>query len=201
MQNELRKRVIISPLSPLPRFIAGVDCAYSPKTNQVRAAAVVYDRKSKIVVDQSVCVQPCRAPYVPTYLSFREIPTLIQCLQRLTHPFGAILVDGQGLAHPRRCGLATHLGVMLDLPTVGCGKSRLIGTHREPGAKAGCRARLMDQNEQVGMVLRTRDHAKPLYVSIGHRTDLPSAIQLVRSCCTRYRLPEPTRVADRLSKF
>ncbi len=201
MQDDVRQRVIVSPLDPLPRYIAGADCAFSRQTNEVRAAAVVYDRLQNVVVDQSIWVEPCRAPYVPTYLSFREVPALIQCLKQLTHAFGAVLVDGQGLAHPRRCGLATHLGVMLDLPAVGCAKSRLIGTHAEPRAKAGGSVPVMDREEEIGVVLRTRDGLKPLFVSVGHRSDLPTAIALVRSCCTRYRLPEPTRLADRLSKF
>jgi deoxyribonuclease V len=201
IQNDVRSRVVVAPLDPLPRFVAGADCAFSRADPLARAAAVVFDRQTRSVVDQAHVVVPCVVPYVPTYLSFREIPALLEALTRLRQPFDALLVDGQGLAHPRRCGIASHLGVLLDKPTVGCAKSRLIGTHSEPRARAGSSTPLMDANEQIGVALRTRDGVKPLYVSVGHRVDLASAIALALACCTRYRLPEPTRLADRLSKF
>ncbi len=201
IQEEVRHRLVVCPLNPLPRFVGGVDCAISRADNRIRAAAVVYDRFQKHVVDQAHVVQPLRAPYVPTYLSFREIPAILSAIEGLKAPFNALLVDGQGIAHPRRCGIATHLGVLLDLPTVGCAKSRLIGTHADPNPALGSAAVLLDKDEQIGVVLRTKLNTNPLYVSIGHRIDLPSAIALTLACCTRYRLPEPTRIADRLSKF
>ena len=201
IQEEIRNRVRREPLGAIPRFVAGADCAFSRDGTRIRAAAVVYDRESKTVIDHVELVQPCTIPYIPTYLSFREIPAILAALSRLTHTYHALLVDGQGIAHPRRCGIATHLGVLLDLPTVGCAKSRLIGEHAEPGRSRGSSAKLMDRDEQIGVVLRTRDGVKPLYVSIGHRLDLESAIELTLACCTRYRLPEPTRIADHLSKF
>jgi deoxyribonuclease V len=201
IQEEIRHRVVIQPLDPLPRFIGGADCAFRKPTNEVRAAAVVYDRVEQRIVEQHYVVEPCRVPYVPTYLSFREIPAILHVLEKLKTKFDALLIDGQGLAHPRRCGIATHLGVLLDLPTVGCAKSRLIGTHDEPAPEAGSSVPLMDKSEQIGVVLRTKDKTNPLYVSVGHKSDLDTAIALVFACRTKYRIPEPTRVADQLSKF
>ena len=202
-QEEIRSRVIIEPLRESPRYVAGVDCAFSSDSKRVKAAAVVFDRLQKQIVEEQTVIMPCRAPYVPTFLTFREAPAILKVLELVKAPFNALLFDGQGLAHPRRCGLATHMGVLLDLPSVGCAKSRLIGTFVEPKTKAGSYSKLMDEKEkeQIGVVLRTRDGVNPLFVSIGHRVDIKSAIELTLACCTRYRLPEPTRVADKLSKF
>lgn len=201
LQEAIRGRVRIEPLAELPRFVGGADCAFARDDKRIRAAAVVYDRQTRAIVDRAELVQPCDVPYIPTYLSFREIPAILAVLRRLSHPYAALLVDGQGVAHPRRCGIATHLGVLLDIPTVGCAKSRLIGTHSDPKPRRGSTARLMDGDEQIGVVLRTRDNVNPLYVSTGHRVDMESSIALTLACCTRYRLPEPTRIADQLSKF
>ncbi len=200
-QQEIRSRVVIEPLRELPQRVAGVDCAYSADGKYAKAAVVVFDRVEKQIVEQHALTMPCRAPYVPTYLTFREAPAIFAVLDRVKSSFNAILFDGQGLAHPRRCGLATHLGVLLDMPSVGCAKSRLIGTFDEPNPTAGSYSKLMDKDEQIGVVLRTRDNVNPLFVSVGHRVDIDSAIALTLACCTKYRLPEPTRMADKLSKF
>lgn len=162
---------------------------------------MVYDRETKTVVEQHTVRQPCTVPYIPGYLSFREAPAIIDVIGKLKTAFGVILFDGQGIAHPRRCGLATHIGVTLDLPSVGVAKSRLTGTHGDPKPAAGHHVPLMDGGEQIGVVLRTRDNVAPLYVSAGHRVDLASAIEIVLACRTKYRLPEPTRMADKLSKI
>ncbi|HWP40960.1 MAG TPA: endonuclease V [Tepidisphaeraceae bacterium] len=195
-QNQLRRRLIVAPLRPLPRFVAGADAAFSADKTMVFAAAVVYDRNTQQIVEISHATQQVEVPYVPGFLSFREGPAILAAIGKLKHPFGAICFDGQGYAHPRRCGLATHVSIMLDMPGVGVAKSRLIGTYHEPRAAAGSVEPLMDGQEQIGIVLRTRDHTRPLFVSIGHRVDLESARQLVLACCTRYRSPEPTRQAD-----
>jgi deoxyribonuclease V len=142
-----------------------------------------------------------RFPYVPGYLSFREIPAVLAVLERLSVRPDLVLCDGQGIAHPRRFGLASHIGVLTGLPTVGVAKSRLVGTHGEPGRERGDWVPLMDKDEIIGAVLRTRAGVKPIYVSIGHRVALETAIAFVLACTTRYRLPETTRAADRLSKF
>lgn len=195
VQRRLRDRVRLRP-APLPRRIAGLDCAFLG--DSVIAVGVVWDTAGKTVVETRAARAPLRFPYVPGLLSFREVPVLLQVLRRLQTPVGGILCDGQGIAHPRRMGLATHLGLVVGLPTVGCAKSRLCGTHREPGQRRGSVAPLMDEDERIGSVLRTRDGVKPLYVSPGHLVDHESSIDWVLACGTGYRLPEPTRLADRL---
>lgn len=200
IQAEVRAKTIVTPLSPLPRRVAGVDCAFVDAGKTVQAAAVVYDCESATIVEHHTLRVPCLAPYIPGYLSFREAPAIIDVMGKLKTGFGAVLFDGQGIAHPRRCGLAAHVGVLLDVPSVGVAKSRLTGTHADVPTTAGQSVPLMDKDEQIGVVLRTRDNVQPLYVSVGHRVDLPSAVKLVLACRTKYRLPEPTRVADKLSK-
>lgn len=195
-QLELRQRLVISPLDPLPRFVAGADAAYASDKTRVFAVALVYDRIDRRVVEIARVARPVEVPYIPTFLSFREGPAVLEAIGKLSHPFGVVCFDGQGYAHPRRCGLACYAAILLDVPGVGVAKSRLLGTHAEPGPEAGSSAPLMDHGEQVGLVLRTKDHTKPLYVSIGHRVDLGSAARLVLACCTKYRIPEPTRQAD-----
>ncbi len=194
-QDELRARTRIARLSPLPRFVAGVDCAFANDQTTVFAAAVVYDRIDRRIVEARHATAPAEVPYVPGFLSFREGPAIFAALKMLEHLYGVICFDGQGIAHPRRCGLATHVAVTLDVPGIGCAKSRFIGTFDEPSEKAGSFSPLMDGNEQIGAVLRTRDGIRPMFISPGHRVDLASSIELVMSCCLR-RVPEPTRQAD-----
>ncbi len=160
------------------------------------AAAVIYDCETQRIIEISHAVRPAEFPYVPGFLSFREGPAVLQAIRALKHEFGAILFDGHGFAHPRRCGIASHLAIELDRPGVGVGKSRLIGTFGKLSPKAGATVPLMDDNEQIGVVLRTQKGIRPVFVSVGHRVDLASAIKLVLACCTRYRIPEPTRQAD-----
>jgi deoxyribonuclease V len=195
-QNSLREKLIVRPLNPLPRFVAGVDAAYGSDKHTAYAAAVVYDRQEQRVIEVAHAVVQIDIPYIPGFLSFREGPPIMAALAKLTHPFGVICFDGQGYAHPRRCGLASHVAIALDVPGVGVAKSRFIGTHKEPGEAVGDSAPLMDDDEEIGTVLRTRERATPIYVSIGHRVDLASAQALAIACCTRYRIPEPTRQAD-----
>ena len=195
-QTRLRERMIIAPLEPLPRFVAGVDCAFSADKKTIFAAAVVYDREAQRVVEIARAARPAEFPYVPGFLTFREGPAVKQAIGALKHKFGAILFDGQGFAHPRRCGIASHLAIELDQPGVGVGKSRLIGTSANPALKAGSTAPLVDGKEKIGAVLRTQNGIRPVFVSIGHRVDLDSAVKLVLACCTRHRIPEPTRQAD-----
>ena len=196
-QDELRARMRFEPLKTIPRFVAGVDCAFSTDKKLILCCAVVWDRERNVLVEQVELVRPVDVPYVPGFLSFREGPTVNEAVRMLTHEFGAALFDGQGYAHPRRCGFAAHVSVELGLIGAGVAKSRLIGTHGEPGRRRGSHVPLMDGPEVIGAVLRTRDGTRPLYVSVGNRLDLRSAIRLVLGCCTKYRLPEPTRLADR----
>jgi deoxyribonuclease V len=195
-QAELRQRMIVRPLSPVPRFVAGADAAFSNDKKRVYAVAIVYDREARRVVEIAHKVQELTAPYVPGFLSFREGPAVMAAVRSLKHAFGAVCFDGQGYAHPRRCGLASHVSILLDVPGVGVAKSRLIGTFDDPPPEAGSSSALMDADERIGSVLRTRDRTRPLFISIGHKVDLPSAEALVLACCTRYRIPEPTRQAD-----
>jgi deoxyribonuclease V len=194
-QHDLRLRMIVAPLDPLPRFVAGADCAFSKDGSTVFAAAVIYDREDKRIVEVRHATAPADVPYIPTFLSFREAPALTKAIASLQHPFGVICFDGQGIAHPRRCGLATHMGVTLNVPSIGVAKTRLIGTFDEPAKAGGSFAPLMDEAEQIGVVLRTRTGINPLFISIGHRVDLPSAIALLMAC-VKHRIPEPTRQAD-----
>jgi deoxyribonuclease V len=195
-QVEMRRRLIVRPLAPLPRFVAGVDAAYSEDKKTVLAAAVVYDRVEQQILEIVHAARPVEYPYIPTFLSFREGPAVLQAIRSLRHEFGVICFDGQGYAHPRRCGFASHMSIVLDVPGVGVAKSRLIGTYAEPAGQAGAASPLMDRGEQIGLVLRTRDNTRPLFISIGHKVDLPSAAALAMACCTRFRIPEPTRQAD-----
>jgi deoxyribonuclease V len=196
VQLHLRERMIVAPLEPLPQFVAGADCAFSSDKKKIFAAAVIYDRKTQRIIQISHAVQPVKFPYVPGFLSFREGPAVLAAIRSLKHKFGAILFDGQGFAHPRRCGIASHLAIELDQPGVGVAKSRLIGTFGKISLKAGATVPLMDGDEQIGVVLRTQKGIRPVFVSIGHRVDLESAVKLTLACCTRYRIPEPTRQAD-----
>jgi len=178
--------------------VAGLDAAYSRDGASCIAGVVLWDLRERCVVEERVAAQPLRFPYVPGLLSFREAPALLAALRRLRAPADALLCDGHGLAHPRRFGIACHLGVLARIPSAGCAKSRLIGTHREPGRRRGSRAPLFDRDEVIGSVLRTREGVRPIFVSIGHRLDLAAAEALVLACGEGYRLPEPTRLADRL---
>ena len=195
-QIDMRRRLVVRPLGPLPRFVAGADVAFSTDESTVLAAAVVYDRETQRIVEVVHATRPVEFPYIPTFLSFREGPAVLQAIRSLKHPFGAVCFDGQGYAHPRRCGFASHMSIELDVPGVGVAKSRLLGTFEEPAAEAGASSPLMDKEEQIGLVLRTRPQVRPLFISIGHRVDLPSAAALAMACCTKYRVPEPTRQAD-----
>jgi len=196
VQQELAERLIVQPLNPLPRFVAGVDAAFSTDMKTVLAAAVVYDRIERKIIEVRHADRPVLVPYIPGFLSFREGPAVLAAIRALRHEFGVICFDGQGIAHPRRCGIATHMSITLDVPGIGVAKSRLFGTYREPGELAGESSPLMDNKEQIGVVLRTRDHVRPLFISIGHRINLASAVELVLACCDGKRLPEPTRQAD-----
>lgn len=195
-QDRLRGRMVVAPLGVLPRYVAGVDAAFSHDGGWVLAAAVVYDRQERRIIEVRRSRTKADIPYVPGFLSFREGPVVMAALKKLKHEFGAALFDGQGYAHPRRCGLAVYAGVTLDIVAVGVAKSRLIGQYKEPGLAAPAESPLMDHGERIGTALRTRTGSRPLFVSIGHRIDLPSAVALARACTAGFRLPEPTRQAD-----
>ncbi len=198
LQKELADRVRFQPLPANPRLIAGADVAILKRSNELLAGIVIWDLQDTKVIEQVVVRSPAAFPYVPGLLSFREAPAVLEAFSRLTHTPDIAMFDGQGIAHPRRLGLASHLGIVLDIPSVGCAKSRLIGDYEEPDKERGHWSDLTDHDELIGAVLRTRTSVKPLYISVGHRADLPSAIDLVLRCAIKYRLPEPTRLAHQL---
>jgi len=195
VQRRLSAQVSRSGDLATPQFIAGVDISASQAQGIATGAVVVLNYPELRVVETKVVNGKLDFPYVPGLLSFRESPITLAACERLTTPPDLILVDGQGIAHPRRMGLASHLGLFLDTPTIGCAKSLLCGRHEEPGAEAGSYAEVIDNGEIIGAALRTRLGVKPIYVSIGHKVDLQAAIYWVLECCRGYRLPEPTRLA------
>lgn len=193
LQERLRKKVVCKNRFDGIRTVAGVDI--SIKGEHARAAIVLLSFPDLGIIEKATADRPVEFPYIPGFLAFREIPSILDAFGKLKSPPDLLIVDGQGYAHPRRFGLACHLGVELDLPAIGCGKTRLIGKHREPGNRKGSRAALRDKGEMIGSVLRTRNGVKPVYISIGHRIDLRTAIRYVLKSCTKYRLPEPIRAA------
>jgi deoxyribonuclease V len=180
------------------RLVAGLDSAYSLHKGHCIGGVVLWDLESKSIVEQHTAFQKRRFTYIPGLLSFLEAPVLIAALRKLHCPPDLLICDGQGIAHPRRFGIASHIGVITDIPSIGCAKSRLIGTHLEPAPEKGARTSLKDKNEVLGTVLRTRDAVKPVFVSVGHKVDLPTAEEIVLACAIAYRLPEPTRLAHQL---
>ena len=206
VQTRLAGEVRFERLRKEPEIIAGLDCAFGDGGKRVFAAVVVLRRvaastpkalgmASFELVETASAAMDVTFPYIPGLLSFREAPVCLAAVAKLESEPDVFLVDGQGIAHPRRLGLAAHLGLFLDRPTIGCAKSRLIGTFDEPGAEKGAHSPLYDGDEVVGAVVRTRADVKPLFVSVGHRCRLEDAIRVTLACTTRYRLPEPSRLA------
>ena len=197
LQRELAQRVILKPPAGDFYSVAGIDVGL--KGPYVRAAVVILSLPDLEEIEHIVVEQRLAFPYVPGLLSFREAPAILEALSRLQHDPDVLMFDGQGYAHPRRLGLATHVGLILDWPSVGCAKSRLCGTYREPDTERGSFTWLYDGQEKIGAVVRTRRNVKPVFVSPGHRMSFDKAINLVLNCGRGFRLPEPTRRAHRLA--
>ena len=195
LQLKLASQVSRSNEVASPRFIAGVDISVDRAHGVATGAVVVLNYPELRLVETQVVAGEVTFPYVPGLLSFREAPLTLVACERLKITPDLVLVDGQGVAHPRRMGLASHLGLFLDIPTIGCAKSRLCGSHDMPGAEAGSYAELVDNGEVIGAVVRTKLGVSPVYVSIGHKIDLQAAVHWVLACCRGYRLPEPARLA------
>ena len=195
LQEELASRVVQGPALDLSgvRYVAGADV--STQGEMAYATVVVLEFPALSLVEVRGYEAPLGFPYVPGLLSFRELPSVVGALEKIQTSVDALILDAQGLAHPRRMGLASHLGIFLDVPTVGCAKSRLVGSFEEPGRQKGSATDLVHRGEVVGRVLRTREGVSPVYVSVGSGIDLPSSVELVLACCTKYRLPETTRQA------
>ncbi|MEU1709737.1 endonuclease V [Streptomyces sp. NPDC005706] len=202
VQDELRGRVVLDEPGPPPGSgrVTGVDVAYDDERDLVAAAAVVLDAATLEVVAEATAVGRISFPYVPGLLAFREIPTVRAALDALPCPPGLVVCDGYGLAHPRRFGLASHLGVLTGLPTIGVAKNPFTFTYDDPAPLRGSSAPLLAGPEEVGRALRTRDHVKPVFVSVGHRTTLDDALAHTLALTPRYRLPESTRRADSLCR-
>jgi len=199
LQQQLREKVVVEDAFGDVRLVAGVDVGFEDGGATTRAAVVVLDFPALTVSDQALSRRPTSFPYIPGLLSFREAPAVLQALGQLTKQPDLLLCDGVGYAHPRRFGLACHLGVLSGLPSIGVAKSPYIGIHAPVPDERGAWQPLHDRGETIGAVLRTRPHVRPIYVSIGHRISLPSAIDFVLRCTLRYRLPETTRRAHHLA--
>lgn len=199
LQETLRGRVVTADRFGKIRRVAGVDVGFEQDGAVTRAAVVVLSFPELKPVEHAIARLPTRFPYVPGYLSFREIPAVLMALKKLKVKPDLLLCDGQGLAHPRRFGLACHLGLLTNIPSIGVAKSLLIGEHGTLPHKKGSWVSLKDGQETIGAVLRTRTGVKPVYISIGHRISLETAIDYVLRCTTKYRLPETTRAAHHLA--
>ncbi len=197
VQERLRAQIVADKPLPLETvaWVAGVDI--SVKGDQARAAIALLRYPALTVAEVALAEQAVSFPYVPGLLAFREGPSILAALEKLRQQPDVLMIDGHGLAHPRRMGIACHMGLWTGIPSVGCAKSILVGTHETVGAQKGAWAPLTHDGEIVGAALRTRDDANPVYVSVGHLADLDTARELVLRCCTHYRLPEPTRQAHR----
>ncbi len=214
LQTQLAGSVRFTRLAKEPKLVAGLDCAFGEGGKRIFAAAVVLRRVaastsvlSKVegskesgmasfeLVETASASMDVTFPYIPGLLSFREAPVCLAAVEKLQNEPDVFLIDGQGIAHPRRLGLAAHLGLFLDKPTIGCAKSRLTGTFAEPALEKGSHSPLCDGDEVIGAVVRTRSNVKPLFISVGHQCRLEDAIDLTLACAIKYRLPEPTRLA------
>jgi deoxyribonuclease V len=213
IQEQLAGKVRFTPFKGPVRFVGGLDCAFSRDGRKIIAVAVVLELPGFGLIEKRTAVRKVAMPYIPGLLSFREAPVCISAVKKLSTEPDIFLVDGQGIAHPRRLGLASHLGLFFDKPTVGCAKSRLTGSFREPPSEKGCFTLLKDargakskrgcqnlkgKDEVIGAVLRTRSNVKPVFVSVGNKCLLEDAIKITLECTGRYRVPEPTRLAHQL---
>jgi deoxyribonuclease V len=211
LQRKLAEKIQFEPLRGRPKLIAGLDCAISKDDQKIIAAAVVLrmtasekglweaaDSAGFEIIETADAIQKLNFPYVPGLLSFRESPVCIAAVEKLKLEPDVFIIDGQGIAHPRRLGIASHLGLFFDKPTIGCAKSRLTGQFEEPPPEKETYSLLKDKGEVIGAVVRTRTNVEPVFVSVGNKCRLEDAIRIVLSCVTKYRLPEPTRLAHQL---
>lgn len=198
LQKVLRKKIKIHPIKKLPKYIAGADASF---TDDIVTAVISLFTYPKLTHIEDVVVNSISLfPYIPGYLSFKEGPAILKAFEKLKIKPDILLFDGQGIAHPRGIGIASHLGIILDIPTIGCAKSRLIGEYKEPGSKKGDWTYLYHDGKRIGAVLRTRDGVRPLFISPGHMIDIESSIEIVMNCISRFRIPEPLRRADHLTR-
>lgn len=200
MQDELRSKLVLKDDFGDIKTIVGIDVGYDVPRGLACASIVTMSLDHLKPIEQVQKFTPSSFPYIPGLLSFREIPAILAALAELKDTPDLLMVDGQGIAHPRRMGIAAHLGVLLDMPSIGVAKSRLTGRFEMPGPNKGDKSSLMAGKDRIGTVLRSRDNVNPLFISPGHRMSIPSSLALTQRCLTRFRLPEPTRFADKFSK-
>lgn len=198
IQQRLAKKVQLKQLKKPPELIAGIDCAFSKDRSRIFAAIVVLKLGTFEIVETANAVDKAAFPYIPGLLSFREGPVCVKAAEKLKKTPDIFMIDGQGIAHPRRLGLASHLGLFFDRPTIGCAKSRLTGSYESVGAEKGSRSLLKDKGQAIGAVVRTRTNVKPVFVSVGNKCLLEDAIKITLACARKYRLPEPTRLAHQM---
>ncbi len=199
-QRELAQKVVLEDQFGEINYVAGVDMAINELSGMARAAVVLFTFPDLAIVEKHVYEEPLRMPYIPGLLSFRELPGLLGALDQLKQKPDLVMADGQGIAHPRRLGIASHLGLWIDTPTIGCAKSILVGKHEPVGEAVGDWQPLIYYHQTIGAALRTRVKVKPMFISQGHKISLESGIKYVLACGKGYRLPETTRQADKLSK-
>ena len=195
IQTNLSDRVIKLDILPDVKYVAGVDMSIRRNSKTATASVVLLNYPELEIIDIQTASGHLEFPYIPGLLSFRELPLTMAACEKLSITPDIIIVDGQGIAHPRRFGLASHLGVVMNIPTIGCAKSRLCGSYTEPENEPANYSDLVDKNEIIGAVLRTKHGVKPVYVSVGHKISLDTAVNWVLNCCRGYRLPQPTRLA------
>lgn len=198
LQIALKDKIMLTPLKGKLKFIAGVDAAFLK--DKIIAVACVYKYPDMTLIDEAFAFKEISFPYIPGFLSFREGSAFIETLNNLKIKPDVVIFDGQGIAHPVGLGIASHIGLLIDIPSIGCGKSKLVGEYTEPGPKKGDWSPLRYRGRVVGAVLRTKENVRPIFVSPGHKIDLKGSIEIVLGCIGRYRIPEPLRRADSLSK-
>lgn len=197
LQKKLAAQIVTQGKLPAAPTVTGVDASY--RQGVARAAAVTFSYPRLEIIEVALATRPVEFPYVPGLLSFREGPVVLDALGKLTATPSLLIFDGQGIAHPRRLGLASHIGLWVNIPTIGCAKNKLCGQYQQPGPERGSFTYLVDGGQTIGAVVRTRHNVKPVFVSVGHRVDLSTSIEYVLNCGRGYKLPEPTRWADKLA--
>ncbi len=196
LQRQLAGKVRFTPIIKAPKLIAGIDCAITKDKERIIGCVVVLKYPGLEVIEVKHAARKLTFPYIPGLLSFREAPVCLAAISKLKNNIDLFMIDGQGIAHPRRLGLACHLGLFLDKPAIGCAKSRLTGTYEEPKIEQGSFSDLIDTGEKIGAVVRTKNNVKPLFISVGHKCCMEDAVNWTLKCACKYRLPEPTRLAD-----
>lgn len=196
LQKKLAQRVILKKQFLKIRTVAGLDIAIDTENNEGIGGAIIFSFPDLECIEKKSARKKLNYPYIPGLLSFREIPALLEVIQNLKNEPDLFIVDGQGVAHPRNCGIASHLGLILDKPAIGCAKSLLCGEYREPGKKAGSVSVLEMKRKVIGAVVRTRTNVKPVFISPGHKIDLKSSVKIILQCCDGFRIPKPTRETD-----